>query len=281
MAATATPVVFIHGLWLHADSWSPWVDLFREHGYSPVAPGWPGDAGTVEETRSAPDRVAGYGIDAVVEEYARAIDVLARAWRQKPIVIGHSFGGLIVQRLLGENKAVAGVAIDPAPIKGVALSPAVGAARRVRRASQSGEPEARCLADAGAVPLRVRQRALARGIGRALRALDDPFTGQASVRGRHRQLQATLAGEDRHEERRPRSAAPDGRRQGPHRPAGGRQGDVEALPGLGGDHRAGGVPRPRALARDRQRLAGRRGNGARLARQAGPGANGTELEKVA
>ena len=123
MATTTTPVVFIHGLWLHADSWSPWADLFREHGYEPVAPGWPGDGGTVEETRSASERVAGHGIDAVVDEYARAIDVLARAWRRMPIVIGHSFGGLIVQRLLAENKAVAGVALDPAPIKGVLYLP--------------------------------------------------------------------------------------------------------------------------------------------------------------
>jgi non-heme chloroperoxidase len=41
----------------------------------------------------------------------------------KPIVIGHSFGGLIVQRLLGQNLAVAGVAIDPAPINGVVYLP--------------------------------------------------------------------------------------------------------------------------------------------------------------
>ena len=57
MATTTTPVVFIHGLWLHADSWSPWADLFREHGYEPVAPGWPGDGGhrrgDAERTRSA------------------------------------------------------------------------------------------------------------------------------------------------------------------------------------------------------------------------------------
>jgi non-heme chloroperoxidase len=119
MAATATPVVFIHGLWLHATSWSPWMDLFRESGYAPVAPGWPGDAATVEETRKASDRVAGYGIDDVVDEYARAIDGLG----QKPIVIGHSFGGLIVQRLLAENRAIAGVAIDPAPIKGILYLP--------------------------------------------------------------------------------------------------------------------------------------------------------------
>jgi non-heme chloroperoxidase len=34
----------------------------------------------------------------------------------KPIVIGHSFGGLVIQRLLGQNLAAAGVAIDPAQI---------------------------------------------------------------------------------------------------------------------------------------------------------------------
>ena len=53
--AAGTPVVFVHGLWLHADSWGAWVDLFREHGYAPVAPGWPGDGDTVEDTRANPD----------------------------------------------------------------------------------------------------------------------------------------------------------------------------------------------------------------------------------
>jgi non-heme chloroperoxidase len=119
MAPAGTPVVFVHGLWLHADSWGPWVDLFRERGYAPIAPGWPGDADTVEETRSQPDRVAGYGIDAVVQHYAGVMATLDA----KPIVIGHSFGGLIVQRLLGQDLAAAAVAIDPAPIKGIVFLP--------------------------------------------------------------------------------------------------------------------------------------------------------------
>src|SRR6266705_58652 len=52
MNVSKAPVVFIHGLWLHATSWGPWVDLFREAGYEPVAPGWPGDADTVEAARA-------------------------------------------------------------------------------------------------------------------------------------------------------------------------------------------------------------------------------------
>jgi non-heme chloroperoxidase len=115
VAAEKTPVVFVHGLWLHATSWDAWADKFREAGYEPSAPGWPGDSDTVEEARNEPDRVAGYGIDAVVDHYAEHIASL----ETKPIAIGHSFGGLVVQRLLGQNLAAAAVAIDPAPIKGV------------------------------------------------------------------------------------------------------------------------------------------------------------------
>ncbi len=116
---TSRPVVFVHGLWLHATSWGPWVELFREAGYAPVAPGWPGDSDTVEETRREPGKVAGQGIDQVVEHYAQII----RGLDSPPVVIGHSFGGLIVQRLLGQDLAAAGVAIDAAPIKGVILLP--------------------------------------------------------------------------------------------------------------------------------------------------------------
>ncbi|HEX9599421.1 MAG TPA: alpha/beta fold hydrolase [Gaiellaceae bacterium] len=119
MTPAGTPVVFVHGLWLHADSWGAWVDLFREAGYSPTAPGWPGDSSTIEETRQMPERVAGHGINDIVEHYAQIIGALDA----KPIVIGHSFGGLVVQRLLGQDLAAAAVAIDAAPIKGVVYLP--------------------------------------------------------------------------------------------------------------------------------------------------------------
>jgi non-heme chloroperoxidase len=119
MVPTGTPVLFVHGLWLHADSWGAWVDRFREEGYVPTAPGWPGDAATIEETRKQPERVAGHGINDVVEHYARIIGALPA----KPVVIGHSFGGLIVQRLLAQDLAAAAVAIDPAPIKGIVFLP--------------------------------------------------------------------------------------------------------------------------------------------------------------
>jgi pimeloyl-ACP methyl ester carboxylesterase len=112
---TPTPVIFIHGLWLHATSWAPWLDLFRQAGYAPSAPGWPGEPDTVEEARANPASVADRGIDDVVEHYAKIIAALDRP----PVLIGHSFGGMIAQKLLGQNLAAATIAIDAAQIKGV------------------------------------------------------------------------------------------------------------------------------------------------------------------
>jgi pimeloyl-ACP methyl ester carboxylesterase len=110
-----TPVVFIHGLWLHATSWNPWINLFREHGYDPIAPNWPGESDSVEETRSNPDAVANIGIDDATNHFKAIIATLP----ESPIIIGHSFGGLLTEKLLGEGVGVAGVAIDPAQMKGV------------------------------------------------------------------------------------------------------------------------------------------------------------------
>ncbi|WP_432828436.1 alpha/beta hydrolase [Dactylosporangium sp. CA-092794] len=111
----ATPVLFIHGLWLHASSWDPWVQLFRDAGYEPQAPGWPGDGDTVEASRADPDAIGDHGIDDVVEHFAGIIERLPSA----PILIGHSFGGMIAQKLLGQDRALAAIAIDAAQIKGV------------------------------------------------------------------------------------------------------------------------------------------------------------------
>ena len=113
------PVLFIHGLWIHSSAWQPWQELFRGQGYATSAPGWPGDSDTVQGTRANPDGLNGIGILDICEHYATLIDQMD----VKPIVIGHSFGGLIAQELLANDLAVAAVAIDPAPIKGVKVLP--------------------------------------------------------------------------------------------------------------------------------------------------------------
>jgi pimeloyl-ACP methyl ester carboxylesterase len=119
MSHNPTPVLFIHGLWIHSSSWEPWIELFAEKGYLAAAPGWPGDADTVEATRENAEALDGIGIKEIFDHYAELIEGMAA----KPILVGHSFGGLIAQELLANDLAVAAVAIDPAPIKGVKALP--------------------------------------------------------------------------------------------------------------------------------------------------------------
>jgi non-heme chloroperoxidase len=114
-ASGHTPVVFIHGLWLLPSSWQRWAQMFEEAGYAPVTLDWPGDPETVEEARAHPEVFAGQTIGQVADHAAEVIGTL----NAKPVVIGHSFGGLLAQITAGRGLSVATVAIDPAPFRGV------------------------------------------------------------------------------------------------------------------------------------------------------------------
>lgn len=110
-----TPIVFVHGLWLLSSSWQRWRELFEENGYTTLAPGWPDDPATVEEANRRPDVFAHKMVQGVTDHYLEAVARLTK----KPVVIGHSFGGLIAQKMAGDGVAAATVAIDNAPFKGV------------------------------------------------------------------------------------------------------------------------------------------------------------------
>jgi non-heme chloroperoxidase len=110
-----TPVVFVHGLWLLPSSWDRWARVFRDAGYAPLTPGWPGEATRVEQAREDPDAIAGTSIADVVNHTTEVIEGL----EGKPAIVGHSFGGLITQILAGRGLSAASVAIDPAPYRGV------------------------------------------------------------------------------------------------------------------------------------------------------------------
>lgn len=114
-AGTATPVVFIHGLWLLPSSWDRWAALFAEHGYAPVTVDWPDDPATTEEAAADPQATANTSIGEVADHVAEVIGRLNR----KPAVVGHSFGGLIAQIVAGRGLSAATVAISPAPFRGV------------------------------------------------------------------------------------------------------------------------------------------------------------------
>src|SRR5690349_4311367 len=114
-ASGATPVVFIHGLWLLPSSWANWADFFGQAGYAPLTPDWPDDPETVEEARANPDVLAKKTLGQIADHTADVIDKLDR----KPILMGHSTGGLLAQMLAGKGLSAATVAIDPGVFRGV------------------------------------------------------------------------------------------------------------------------------------------------------------------
>lgn len=109
------PVVFVHGLWLLASSWDAWKQRFEDAGYAAVAVDWPGDQASFAAAHADQDSLAGTSVADVADHVAEVIGTLDR----KPVVVGHSFGGLLVQMIAGRGLAAATVSIDPAPSRGV------------------------------------------------------------------------------------------------------------------------------------------------------------------
>ena len=114
-ASGKIPVVFIHGLWLLPSSWDHWAELFEQEGFAAVTPSWPDDPETIDEARAHPEVFAGKTLGQVADHVAEVIDALDK----KPIVMGHSTGGLLAQMIADRGLSAATVAIDPGPFRGV------------------------------------------------------------------------------------------------------------------------------------------------------------------
>jgi len=117
---SAQTIVLIHGLWLTPLSWEHWKARFEAAGHRVLAPGWPGiDDRDVEDLRRDTSAYETIGVTEIADHY----DPIVRELDEPPIIMGHSFGGLITQLLLDRGLGAAGVAIHPGPIKGVVILP--------------------------------------------------------------------------------------------------------------------------------------------------------------
>jgi pimeloyl-ACP methyl ester carboxylesterase len=114
-----TTIVLINSLWLSALSWELWVQHYADKGYRVIAADWPGRESEVERGRRDPRNFASLGLADVVDHYEK----VTRELETPPIIIGHSFGGLVTQILLDRGWGAAGVAIAPVPVKGVRRLP--------------------------------------------------------------------------------------------------------------------------------------------------------------
>ena len=117
--AENVPLMLIHGAWLSSRSWENYADYFEKRGFAVSAPEWPRKVGDVEEMRETADDSAGLGVQEIVDHYAELIGELD----EPPVLIGHSYGGLVVELLLDRGLGRAGVAMSPAPPKGILVLP--------------------------------------------------------------------------------------------------------------------------------------------------------------
>jgi len=113
------PLLLIHGAWLSARSWETYSDYFAKRGFEVSAPEWPRKQGDVEEMRETAEQSAGLGVNEILDHYEGLIRKLDRP----PVLIGHSYGGLFVELLLDRGLGRAGVAMSPAPPKGILALP--------------------------------------------------------------------------------------------------------------------------------------------------------------
>ncbi len=91
-----TNIVFIHGMFQNSKSWASWQTYFENLGFATSAPSWPYHEGEPAELRRNPPQGLGeLHLRTVIDEFAG----LVRALPDKPVVVGHSVGGLIAQEL--------------------------------------------------------------------------------------------------------------------------------------------------------------------------------------
>ncbi|MCZ7476881.1 alpha/beta hydrolase [Micromonospora sp. WMMC273] len=112
-------IVLIHGLWMTSRSWEHWAQRYSARGFQVLTPAWPGMDREVEELRADPAPIAAQRIADIADHYAAIIRDLPRP----PIIMGHSFGGLIAQLLADRRLGAAVVAVHPAPVRGVLKLP--------------------------------------------------------------------------------------------------------------------------------------------------------------
>jgi pimeloyl-ACP methyl ester carboxylesterase len=110
-------VLFITGAFVSHTCWDNWKAYFSDKGYATQAPPWPHKNAPAEALRNSHPNagIAGNRLAALTEHYA----AVAARCPEKPILIGHSLGGLIAQLLLQRGLGAAAVAIHSVPPQGV------------------------------------------------------------------------------------------------------------------------------------------------------------------
>jgi len=108
--AHPTPLLFVHGAWHGAWCWDEYfLDFFADRGYRALAVSLRGHGKSPAPRPLAVCSIADYVAD---------VKSVADGLPTRPVPIGHSMGGLIVQKYLESNSAPAGVLMASSPAGG-------------------------------------------------------------------------------------------------------------------------------------------------------------------
>lgn len=111
-------IVFITGAFVTHRGWGEWQKYFEAQGYKTMAPSWPEKDGSAQQRRTLQPNdtaLADLTLEKVIDSYAAIIKQLP----EKPILIGHSLGGLMTQILLNRGLAAAAIVVHSVPPLGV------------------------------------------------------------------------------------------------------------------------------------------------------------------
>ncbi|TDE18721.1 alpha/beta hydrolase [Dyadobacter psychrotolerans] len=118
-SSNSKTVLFITGAFVHNSGWDTWKTYFESKGYKTLAPAWPykesAPAAELRNRQPNDTGLAALTLSELVDHYAS----IAKSLPEKPIIIGHSLGGLITQILINRDLGVAGVGIHPVPPQGI------------------------------------------------------------------------------------------------------------------------------------------------------------------
>ncbi len=108
-------VVFIHGMYMTPLCWEDWIKRFESKGHRCLVPAWPGRDKSVQSLQTPDTSLGKLNLTGILDHLTKKIQALD----EKPILIGHSMGGLAAQILHNRGLASAAIAIDSAPPAGV------------------------------------------------------------------------------------------------------------------------------------------------------------------
>ncbi len=109
--AHSTPILFVHGAWHAAWCWDVhFLDFFTQQSFEVHALSLRGHGNSEGRNKLRWTRIS---------DYVKDVEEVVQQLTNPPVIIGHSMGGLIVQKYLENTLSPCAVLLAPVPVAGV------------------------------------------------------------------------------------------------------------------------------------------------------------------